>query len=324
MSLIGQEEGELTINIEDLPNFKLAGRENLEEIIKKQYDAHYAKDPIKSRIQIGADFIRQLRDALKAGNLDQLLKIYDVEFNKLSDLYFRNQVWPSPGELEEFLDEELDLNTQYLYLELANRHVYARMSAANISAEVRVDSWVNYEIIFDIFTKENVTLPPAWVWDILDEFLYQFQAFCMYRAKMKEEDPNFQKLSQEKSLWNLEDVQKILKNLIDKSKILKPKTNIFEDIPSAKLTTLHYFGYYALVCQLRLGVMIGDYNYALKAIEPIDSKRIPIYSKAYAGYTSLFYYVGFCYLMKGRYREAVRIFEVLISFMFKYKQFYSK
>ena len=28
-------------------------------------------------------------------------------------------------------------------------------------------------------------LPEQWLWDIIDEFIYQFQAFCVWRSKVK-------------------------------------------------------------------------------------------------------------------------------------------
>lgn len=31
----------------------------------------------------------------------------------------------------------------------------------------------------------NMQLPNQWLWDMVDEFVYQFQSFCQYRAKMK-------------------------------------------------------------------------------------------------------------------------------------------
>jgi translation initiation factor 3 subunit L len=31
----------------------------------------------------------------------------------------------------------------------------------------------------------NMQLPNQWLWDMVDEFIYQFQSFCQYRAKMK-------------------------------------------------------------------------------------------------------------------------------------------
>ena len=30
----------------------------------------------------------------------------------------------------------------------------------------------------------TLVLPNQWMWDIIDEFIYQFQSFCQYRAKI--------------------------------------------------------------------------------------------------------------------------------------------
>jgi translation initiation factor 3 subunit L len=70
--------------------------------------------------------------------------------------------------------------------------------------------------------------------------------------------------------------------------------------------------------------MQANYHEALKCVQCIDYTHLPIYSKAYACYLSLFYYAGFAFLMIGRHKETVKIFETLLSFIGKYKQFYSK
>lgn len=31
----------------------------------------------------------------------------------------------------------------------------------------------------------TMQLPNQWLWDMVDEFVYQFQSFCQYRAKMR-------------------------------------------------------------------------------------------------------------------------------------------
>lgn len=31
----------------------------------------------------------------------------------------------------------------------------------------------------------DLELPNQWLWDIIDEFIYQFQSFCHYRSKVK-------------------------------------------------------------------------------------------------------------------------------------------
>jgi len=112
-------------------------------------------------------------------------------------------------------------------------------------------------------------------------------------------------------------------SLIEKSKIIKAGKNALEDIgPNTK--TFQYFGYFSLVCLLRLHVQCCEYDAGLKAVEPIEFKKLNIFSKAFPCLITLFYYAGFCYLMSKRYKESVKIFEAISSSYIKYKQFFSK
>jgi len=172
--------------------------------------------------------------------------------------------------------------------------------------------------------KEEIVLPIQWIWDILDEFLYQYQAFCQFRARIRDEDDsNFQALLKtSEDIWNLEKVKWVFTSCVEKSKIIKPGKNQLEDIPVIK--PLHYFGYFSLVCLLRLHVLCCEYAAGLKAVEPIEMKKLGIFTKAFPCLITLFYYAGFCYLMTKRYKESVKIFETVLSSYIKYKQFFSK
>lgn len=67
--------------------------------------------------------------------------------------------------------------------ELYFRHLYAK---TNPDLRARCESWDNYCELFGVILHGNVNmqLPTVWLWDMIDEFLYQFQAFCQYRAKL--------------------------------------------------------------------------------------------------------------------------------------------
>lgn len=41
------------------------------------------------------------------------------------------------------------------------------------------------EISADGTPTLDLELPTQWLWDIVDEFIYQFQSFCQYRSKLK-------------------------------------------------------------------------------------------------------------------------------------------
>jgi len=90
---------------------------------------------------------------------------------------------------------DIDMLTSNLYQELTNRHVYARCT---LDSDIRKNSWDNYMDLFETILREKdskrnaVELPAKWVWDMLDEFIYQFQNFCYFRNKMKNnQDANY-------------------------------------------------------------------------------------------------------------------------------------
>ncbi len=97
------------------------------------------------------------------------------------------------------------------YKELYYRHIYDKLSP---TFEDRDASYTNYCNLFNyifskifqenlfslqliinlFFLKKNLDeasddldleLPNQWLWDIIDEFIYQFQSFCHYRSKVK-------------------------------------------------------------------------------------------------------------------------------------------
>ena len=49
----------------------------------------------------------------------------------------------------------------------------------------RCESWDNYCNLFGVILHGNVNmqLPNLWLWEMIDEFIYQFQSFCQYRGK---------------------------------------------------------------------------------------------------------------------------------------------
>jgi len=103
-----------------------------------------------------------------------------------------------------------------------------------------LNSYNNYLSIFEtiLLDKENITIPVQWVWDILDEFLYQYQSFCNFRAKMKDgDDANFQNLiSTQSEIWNMETIKEIFTNLIDRSKIVKANKTQLEEVTAGTKT----------------------------------------------------------------------------------------
>ena len=66
----------------------------------------------------------------------------------------------------------------------------------------------------------SLELPEQWLWDIIDEFIYQFQSFCVWRSKVKSKsDEELVLLADASQVWSSYSVLNVLYSLIQKSKI---------------------------------------------------------------------------------------------------------
>lgn len=63
-------------------------------------------------------------------------------------------------------------------------------------------------------------LPDQWLWELVDEFVYQFQSFAQFRARVQKKTPEeLEKLHAQNKVWNVLCVLNVLHSLVDKSKI---------------------------------------------------------------------------------------------------------
>lgn len=76
-------------------------------------------------------------------------------------------------------------------------------------------------------------------------------------------------------------------------------------------------GYFAMVGQLRCLTIIGEYESAIRALEPIEifNRQTLLAAKLTTCNITLFYYAGFSYFMLGRYLDATRCFNTVIGFI---------
>jgi translation initiation factor 3 subunit L len=64
-------------------------------------------------------------------------------------------------------------------------------------------------------------LPAQWLWDIVDEFIYQFQSYSQWRNKVSNKSEDELALLQDGGVWSSYSVLNVLYSLIQKSKILE-------------------------------------------------------------------------------------------------------
>ena len=91
--------------------------------------------------------------------------------------------------LPQVYQQKLSKVYRYWFSELYFRHMY--MLANGPGHQDRVESFHNYCEMFNyIINPEdkvpvNLELPNQWLWDIIDEFIYQFQNYSQYRSKLQ-------------------------------------------------------------------------------------------------------------------------------------------
>jgi len=138
-------------------------------------------------------FLGMLLDGLQTRNISQIHTLYEDTFNKLTDKYYKQTRWPHVDSVKDQISE----NPLFLilYQELFYRHVFTRLPP---TFDDRIRSWENYCKLLDLIVDDltggedlTVGLPPQWVWDLLDEFVYHYQTYCNFRSKaVKKHDSN--------------------------------------------------------------------------------------------------------------------------------------
>jgi len=257
-------------------------------------------------------FYKQICDR----NLFEIQQIYDEGFNRLTEQYFTKCPWPEAESIAPLVqDDKLFLT---LYKELYYRHIYSKLKP---TIEHRYQSYFNYcelfNYILDDTTPSSLVLPNQWMWDIIDEFIYQFQSFCQYRAKImnKTEDDIKSLKDNVHKVWNVHSVLNVLYCLVDTSRIneqLEVYSNDEDPDTVAgeygKLPLYKMLGYFSLIGLLRLHSLLGDYHQAIKVLGSVDLNKKSLYSRVPACQVTTYYYVGFAYMMMRRYEDAIRSF----------------
>lgn len=289
------------------------------------YDPNFVPDSVKT-------FVVHLYRHIREKNVYEIHQMYETSFQKLSDRMFRETPWPSVDAVAPYVDN--DHVFCLLYREMWFRHVYARLSP---TGRQRVESWDNYCSLFGVVLHGvvNMQLPNQWLWDMVDEFVYQFQSYCQYRAKLKmKSEEELHLLKQFDQAWNVYGVLNYLQALVEKSQIInilereKEGSEVFTQTDGYDYdggsNVLKMLGYYSMIGLLRVHCLLGDYHTGLKCLAPIDISQQGVYTTVIGSHISTIYHYGFANLMLRRYAEGIREFNKILLYILKYKQYHQK
>jgi len=285
------------------------------------------------------DFVFDLHDASRRSFMpSELQALYVSSFRELTAKYFPNTAWPAPAAIaSECGNDPLFVA---LYDELTLRHL---QSVKRPTVRDRVESWQAYRRLFDLIleeapkegddgARETLHLVPDWCFDILHEFLYQFQGFCQFRtttyqaaakAAGTEKGPGpqtadaLEALGQHRDAWAVETVLHYLHRLVavgTQSRHVSP--------------TYRFLAYFSSVTLSRLECLLGDYRASIAALDPIydpeaevmavgEDMKSPeeLVNGVFPARLSLTYHAGVSYLMLRRYNDSASILGGICLFM---------
>ncbi|PVV02333.1 hypothetical protein BB560_003219 [Smittium megazygosporum] len=299
----------------------------LQQIQQKQLVAGIEAIPEQIR-----DFLLYFHRVFTQKNLGKLSHVYEYQFNKLSEKFFPNKSWPDPRFVSALVNDEGIF--MILYREIYFRHIYARLQ---VTLEDRVFSFENYCELFNFILNstapESLELPNQWLWDIIDEFIYQYQTFCTFRSNVDNKSvEELEILKNNPNVWDTISVLNVLYSLISKSSISKQlyvETHGGDMIEAAgkygSCQLYKMLGYFSLIGLLRVHCMLGDYTLALQSLENIDlGNHRALYTRVPACHVTIYYYVAFSYMMMRRYSDATRCLATILSFISRTRQYQVK
>jgi len=290
-------------------------------ILDREYDRQFSTEFIPDAIK---RFLSYFRDMINEGNTFEVANLYENSWPKLSEEYFKSSSWPEAHEIAPFVqDDNLFL---ILYKELYFRHIYSRISGGP-KIEQRFDSYFNYCSLFNCIltpgSPVTLDLPNQWLWEIIDEFIYQFQSFVQFRAKLgKKTSEELEILRSNPRTWDVLQVLNVLHSMVEKSNINKQleaySTGKDPDLVAGEFgrnPLYKMLGYFSLVGLLRLHSLLGDFHQAIKVLENVELNKKSLYSRVPGCQISMYYYVGFAYMMMRRYADAIRTFSNILLYI---------
>ncbi|KAI9907545.1 hypothetical protein PsorP6_016224 [Peronosclerospora sorghi] len=268
---------------------------------------------------------------LISGNVAEMARLYDRDFHNLTNNYFKQASWPEPSAIQSLVDE--DATFLLLYKQIYFRHLFSRLQPG---MDMKVASWETYVAIFDGVldgSLELAALPSQWIFDIVNEFVYQYQSYSQFRARVASKSETEIALYQENLfIWDSSKVLGYLHALVRHSNVVERLKEGHG--PQAVLNVVQELGYFSLITLARAHVLFGDYYTSLQLLEPLDlphtishedGKTTPqIYEKSPSCHVSMFYHMGFAQLMLEDFAAAIRSFSTIILQVNRNRNYYSR
>ncbi|KAJ0559143.1 putative translation initiation factor 3 complex subunit L [Helianthus annuus] len=262
--------------------------------------------------------------------------INEGDENKMCTLYRELMTSDCLPSLEE-VDQAVGNNFFYtLYAEIWYRHPG---SSSIPTFPQRLASWHNYRCLFEdvIPILSDSRFPYQWLWDMVDEFVNQFQSFSELRAKDPTKLKEYYEVRQAGIImhmcvvilmfyfgqdWSVHYVLLLLERLAELFPKLEEKDVAGEPMRAASAAaggccdSEHVsiaMGYFSKVALLRVHCLLGNYQTGLDCMRPMDITQRRFYTRHIATHITTIYHYGFANFMSGSYVEAIREFNEILK-----------
>jgi translation initiation factor 3 subunit L len=279
-------------------------------------------------------FIVAFHQAIVANDGAQISSMYEGGWNRLAGQYYAAEEWPEADLISGLVGGDQVFLT--LYRELYFRHVYAKLEP---NVDDRFQSYENICELFNLLLNSDapvaLDLPIQWLWDMLDEFVYQFQSFTAWRSEItKKTDDERALLAENPQIWSCYSVLNVLYSLVQRSRINEQlaaeragaSPEEVSEIAGAYGAKPLYrnLGYFSLICLLRVHVLIGDPTLALQTLVNVELAPDALFTKITACHISTYYHVGFAYMALGRFHDAIKSFVGALIYFNRMKSFHTR
>eukprot|EP01121_Diplochlamys_sp_Union-15-3_P007954 TRINITY_DN206_c0_g1_i1.p1 TRINITY_DN206_c0_g1~~TRINITY_DN206_c0_g1_i1.p1 ORF type:complete len:496 (-),score=58.76 TRINITY_DN206_c0_g1_i1:24-1469(-) len=256
-------------------------------------------------------YVLNFHQAVKEKNATAIKSLYEL-WSKVIEKHYKQapEGPPNSSVIASIVGDGVDQIFLTLYNELFYRYLYAK-AHSSVTLENRIGAWENYSRLFNYFLKPDkpvITLPNQWIWDITDEFIYQFQDYCLYKYKVKgKNEEEITQIKNHPQVWNVQSVLKYLYSFVNKAESLEEE-NDGGDV-------YKMLGYFCTIGLLRIHCSLGDYHLALKSVSKIDLHKKGLFTQVTACHISLYYYLGFAYMMMRRFVDATKAFSNILLYI---------
>ncbi|WRT66544.1 eukaryotic translation initiation factor 3 subunit L [Kwoniella shivajii] len=279
-------------------------------------------------------FLVLFHQAILENDLPTITNMYESGWNKLSQAHYAQNEWPEAELISPLVQNDQVFLT--LYRELYFRHVYAKLQP---TIDDRFQSYENICELFNYLLNSEgpvpLDLPIQWLWDMLDEFVYQFSSFASWRANPKNKnEEELEALAEAQHIWSCYSVLNVLYSLVQKSQIneqLKAEKEGKSPEEVAEIAgeygskpLYRNLGYFSLICLLRVHVLLGDPTLALQTMEHVDLSGGAFLTRITACHVTTYYHVGCAYMSLGRWPDAIKTFISVLIFFIRMKQYHTR